>query len=198
MQIAQYHIAFNTLFNRYYAVLCAYSESFVGDRQVAEDLVQDVFVSIWTKRAELKFDETLASYLYRSAHNVSIQYLRRQRVKNQYSAHIHAKLTEAECIPMEWVTMDADPAEASEIQMLYRQGLEQLPAQTREIFLCSREKGMKYSEIAELTGLSVKSVEYHISKALEVFRKVLKDYLQLCFYSLSCIPKNMSIFTSFS
>ena len=177
MQILNNHIAFNTLFNRYYARLCAYSESFVGDRQTSEDLVQDVFVNIWMKRAELKFDETLVSYLYKAAHNASIQYLRRQKVKDRYNALLHAKLTEAECVPMEWVVTDTNPAEESEIQTLYRQGLEQLPAQTREIFLCSREKGMKYSEIAELTGLSVKSVEYHISKALEVFRMVLKDYL---------------------
>ena len=62
--------------------------------------------------------------------------------------------------------------------MLYQQALEQLPVQTREIFLCSREKEMKYSEIADLTGLSVKSIEYHISNALEVLRKALKDYLK--------------------
>ena len=177
MQIPNHHIAYNTLFNRYYAGLCVYSDSFVGDRQVAEDLAQDVFVNIWMRRAELKFDESLVPYLYKSVHNASIQYLRRQKVKNRYNAQIHAKLTEAECIPMEWVAIDSDPVEANEIQTLYRQGLEQLPAQTREIFLYSREKGMKYSEIAELTSLSVKSVEYHISKALEVFRKVLKDYL---------------------
>ena len=177
MQIVNHHIAFNTLFNRYYAALCVYSESFTGDRQMSEDSVQDVFVNIWMKRGELKFDETIVPYLYRAVHNTSIQYLRRQKVKDRYNAHIHAKLTEAECIPMEWVTIDADPAEENEIQTLYRQGLEQLPAQTREIFLCSREKRMKYSEIAELTGLSVKSVEYHISGALEVLRKVLKDYL---------------------
>jgi RNA polymerase sigma-70 factor (ECF subfamily) len=87
------------------------------------------------------------------------------------------RLTEAEMIPVEWIAINSDPAEANEIQKLYQQALNQLPAQTREIFLCSREKDMKYSEIAELTGLSVKSVEYHISKALDVFRKVLKDYL---------------------
>ena len=177
MKIDNRHIAFNSLFNRYYARLCVYSESFVGDRQLAEDLVQDVFVNIWMRRAELNFDETLVSYLYRATHNASIQHLRRQKVKDRYSAQIHAKLTEAECIPIEWVAIDTDPVEENEIQTLYRQGLEQLPAQTRDIFFCSREKGMKYSEIAELTGLSVKSVEYHISKALEVFRKVLKDYL---------------------
>ena len=177
MQIVNHHIAFNTLFNRYYAVLCAYSESFVNDRQLSEDLVQDVFVNVWMKRGVLKFDETIVPYLYRAVHNTSIQYLRHQKVKDRYNAHIHAKLTEAECIPMEWVTIDTNPAEANELQTLYRQGLEQLPAQTRGIFLYSRERGMKYSEIADLTGLSVKSVEYHISKALEVFRKVLKDYL---------------------
>ena len=177
MPIANKHIAFNSLFNRYYAGLCAYCESFVGDRQTSEDLVQDVFVHIWMKRAELDFDETLRSYLYKAVHNASVQHLRHQKVKDRYSAQLKAKLTEAESIPFEWVITNTDPAEATEIQALYQQALEQLPAQTREIFLGSREKGMKYSEIADLTGLSAKSIEYHISKALVVFRKILKDYL---------------------
>ena len=177
MQISNKQIAFNALFVRYYAGLCVYSESFVGDRQFSEDLVQDVFVHVWMKREELNFDESLGSYLYRAVHNASIQLLRRQRVKDRYSARINAKLTEAECISPEWVAIDTNPAEASEIQTLYRQALEQLSAQTREIFLYSREKEMKYSEIAEMTGLSVKSVEYHISKALDILRHILKDYL---------------------
>ena len=136
-----------------------------------------MFVNLWMKREELTFNETLVPYLYKSVHNASIQLLRHRKVQDQHKAHVHAKLTEAECIPMEWVAIDSDPAEENEIRALYQQGLEQLPAQTREIFLYSREKGMKYAKIAELTGLSVKSVEYHISKALAVFHEVLKDYL---------------------
>jgi len=64
MHLSNKHIAFNSLFNRHYVELCVYCESFVGEKQVAEDLVQDVFVHIWMKRSELNFDETLRSYLY--------------------------------------------------------------------------------------------------------------------------------------
>ena len=171
------HIAFSSLFNGYYAGLCAYCESFVGDRHVSEDLVQNVFINVWMKREELNIDETMRPYLYKAVHNAAIQFLRHEKVKNRYSASINAKLAEAELIPFDWVTIDSDAAELNEIKTLYRQALEQLPEQTREIFLCSREKEMKYSEIADLTGLSVKSIEYHISKALDVFRGALKDYL---------------------
>ena len=177
MQISNQHIAFDSLFNRYYAQLCVYCESFVGDKYVSEDLVQDVFMNIWMRRNELNLDETIKPYLYKAVHNSSIQFLRHHKVKERYNFRIKAKLTEAECIPFEWSIINTNPTEEAEIQILYHQALEQLPVQTRETFLCSREKGMKYSEIAELTGLSVKSIEYHISKALEVFRKVLKDYL---------------------
>lgn len=178
MQISKdKHTIFNSLFERYYAGLCVYSESFVGDKDISEDLVQDVFVNIWMKHAELDINEAMGAYLYKAVHNASIQFLRHQKVKNRYSALIKAKLAEAEQIPFEWVAVNPDPAEETEIRTLYNQALEQLPAQTRDIFLYSREKGMKYSEIAEITNLSIKSIEYHISKALEVFRKVLKDYL---------------------
>ncbi len=176
MQTSSKHAAFNSLFDRYYAGLCVYSESFVGNKQVSEDLVQDVFVNIWMKRTELDFNETMGAYLYRAVHNASIQFLRHQKVKDRYSVQVKAKLDEAELIPFEWIVMDPDPAEENEIRTLYQQALEQLPVQTRDIFLLSREKGMKYSEIVELTGLSIKSIEYHISRALDVFRKVLKDY----------------------
>ena len=171
------YIPFNSLFKRYYAGLCVYSESFTGSKQDAEDIVQNVFVQIWMKRSELNFDDSLRSYLYKAVHNASIQQLRHQKIKERYNAHITTKLAEGECIPFEWVAVDNDPAETNEIQTLYQQALEQLPHQTREIFMYSREKGMKYAEIAELTGLSVKSIEYHISRALEVFRKIMKDYL---------------------
>ena len=177
MQEASKHTAFDSLFNRHYAGLCAYCESFTGNKQVSEDLVQDVFINVWIKRSELIFDETIRSYLYRSVHNAAMRFLRHEAVKHRYSAHINAKLAEGELIPSELVATDGNPAELSEIQALYKQGLEELSPQTREIFLCSREKDMKYSEIADLTGLSVKAIEYHISKALEVLRKYLRDYL---------------------
>ena len=177
MQQDDQHKDFDALFNRHYAGLCVYAESFVGDKQTAEDLVQDVFVSVWMKRAELTFDETLNSYLYRAVHNGCIHFLRQQKVRNRYDVQIHAKITETELIPYEWVSLESDPAEVEEIQRLYRQVFEQLPVKTREIFILSRESEKKYAEIAELTGLTVKAVEYHISKALNVFREVYKDYL---------------------
>lgn len=183
MQKPELSNAFSTLFNRYYAGLCAYAGSLTGDSGMAEDLVQDVFVNVWMKRAELTFDESLRSYLYRAVHNASLQVLRRQKLTDRYDAHFNVKhfnvkMVEAECIPIEWVSTDTDVVETNEIHSLYQKALEQLSAQTREIFSCSREKDMKYSEIAALTGLSVKSVEYHVSKALDVLRMVLKDYLE--------------------
>jgi len=177
MQLSDEHIAFNSLFTGYYAKLCIYCESLVGDRHIAEDLVQDVFVSVWMKLHELNPDETVRSYLYKSVRNACFQYLRHQKVETGYSESVKTKLTEIECIPSHRVITDTDPAEQAEIQTLYLQALDRLPAQTREIFLCSRDKGMKYSEIAGLMNLSVKSVEYHISGALKVFREILKDYL---------------------
>ena len=177
MQITSAYTAFDSLFNRYYAGLCVYSESFVGNRQTAEDLVQDVLVNLWIKHEEFNLNDNMSAYLYKAVHNASIQYLRRQKVRDSYSANIKTKLAESDRIPFEWVTIDANLAESDEIQTLYQQAMKQLPEKTREVFLCSREKEMKYSEIAEYTGLSVKSVEYHISKALEVLRNVMKDYL---------------------
>ena len=167
---------FDLLFNRYFTGLCVYSDTLTGDRQISEDLVQDVFVAVWMKRDNLDFNEKMGPYLRRAVHHACLQHLRHQKIEGKYSALIQAKLTEAELISYSQTAVDADPVEVNEIASLYHQTLHQLPDQTREIFLLSREKGMKYSEIAIQMGLSVKSVEYHISKTLEILRKSLKDY----------------------
>ena len=177
MRYIDKYIAFDKIFKRFYAVLCVYAESFVRNLQTAEDLVHDVFVHVWERRENLTLDDTMSAYLYKSVHNACVEYLRHQKVKDRYTIQIKAILTEAELIPFEWVAVKSDPAEVNEIKRLYRHALNQLPAQTREIYISHREKGMKYSEIAEMTGLSLKSVEYHISKALGVLRIALKDYL---------------------
>jgi len=76
--------AFDSVFNKYYAGLCMYCCSLTGDSQIAEDLVQDVFVNVWMKRAELVFDETIRPYLYRAVHNADIQYLRREKERDRF------------------------------------------------------------------------------------------------------------------
>lgn len=170
-------VSYNDLFTEFYPRLCVYSESFVSDSLVAEDLVQDVFVNVWMKRSKLSLDGSLSSYLYRAVHNACIQYLRHQQVAGYNNIQIEARLTEAELIPFSWMNMTHDPAEKNEIYTLYKKAIGLLPEKTREIFLLSREQGLKNSEIAEKVGLSVKTIEYHISKALEIFRNIFKDYI---------------------
>jgi RNA polymerase sigma-70 factor (ECF subfamily) len=144
---------------------------------VAEDMVQDVFVNIWIKRAELHLDNNLLPYLYRAVRNASIQYLRHQQIAEQYNVQVYAKLREAELIPSSWMCLAHDLIEEKEIQALYETAIHALPEKTRDIFLLSRKQGMKNSEIAKHVNLSIKSVEYHISSALKTFRIVFKDYL---------------------
>lgn len=168
---------YNKLFIKFYPYLCVYSESMVSDTQTAEDIVQDVFTTIWMKRGELIFDDNLGPYLYKAVHNASIQYLRHQQVVNEHNALVQAKLKEDEFIPSFWKHFMPDPAVETEIQSLYEKAMDALPQKTREIFLLSREHGLKNSEIAQKINLSVKSIEYHISSALKIFRILFKDYL---------------------
>ncbi|MDR3061656.1 MAG: RNA polymerase sigma-70 factor [Dysgonamonadaceae bacterium] len=170
-------MTYDDLFLRFYPELCVYAESFISNRFIAEDLVQNVFVNIWIKKDELIFEKALSSYLYRSVHNACIQHLRHIQIINRNDAHIRAKLEEGELIDVSIINLSLDPAERSEILSLYEKAIDLLSGTTKEIFLMSREKGMKNQEIAKRLNLSVKSIEYHISRALNIFRKVFKDYL---------------------
>jgi RNA polymerase sigma-70 factor (ECF subfamily) len=154
-----------------------YSENIVSDTQVAEDIVQDVFTTVWIKRDKFTFDDSLKPYLYKAVHNASIHYLRHQQVINEHNAWVRAKLKEDEFIPSFWNYLMPDPAVETEIQDLYEKAMGALPQKTREIFLLSREQGLKNFEIALKINLSVKSIEYHISSALKIFRILFKDYL---------------------
>jgi RNA polymerase sigma-70 factor (ECF subfamily) len=149
----------------------------VADAQVAEDIVQDVFTTVWIKKDELTFDDGLSPYLYKAVHNASIQYLRHQQVVNGHNALVYAKLKEDEFIPSFWKHFIPDPAIETEIHDLYEKAMDALPQKTKEIFLLSREYGLKNAEIAQKINLSVKSIEYHISSALKIFRIIFKDYL---------------------
>ncbi len=168
--------SFNLLFTTYYGRLCMYAESFVDNSQIAEDLVQDVFVNIWLKREDLPFDDQLKPYLYKSVHNTCIQYLRGRINMERNHFRIENKLLEGELIPPALYLFPDDPIQRKEIQDLYKQALDSLSLKTRTIFLLSREQGMKNSEIAKQMGISLKTVEYHISRALSIFRIVMKDY----------------------
>lgn len=160
--------AFEELFHSNYPGMCSYSESLVKREDVAEEIVQDVFLNIWKNRENLKIVTSIHSYLYRSVFNNSMMYLR----KMQRETRLDIRWAED-------TRTGADPGEemnARELDALIIYTLEGLPERTREIFSMSRYEGMKYSEIAGKLSISVKTVEANMGKALKALRDSVEEF----------------------
>lgn len=165
--------AFEKLFRSYHTPLCLYAASITGSMEVAEEIVQDLFYYFWKKRQVLPTFGSVKGYLYRAVRNESIQYREHLNVREQYKEIILNKNTEISL---------ADPQgnmEYKELEELINGTLRKLPERRLKIFCMHRFQGMKYTEIASALSVSVKTVEAEMSKALQVLRKEIEDYIYL-------------------
>ena len=161
--------SFNKVFRRYYAPLTRFCVRFVGDSDQAAEIVQDLFVRIWTNREKLAVTTSFESYMLRSVRNSAITYINRERSHTDVNERLYADDSDAND-PSE--TLQSNNLEAS-----YQKVLATMPEKRREVFLASRFDGLKYTEIAEKLGLSQKTVEAHMSAAIKQLREGLKEYL---------------------
>lgn len=160
--------SFRQLFEKYYPALCHFAQQFTADSQLAEEIVQDLFVKIWEKRDSLQVDFSLKQYLFRSIKNLCINFLRHEKIKKKYASDIQ-KNPEPDDNADHWFL---------EIDLMKKieESIESMPPRRKEIFLLSREQGLKYKEIADSMGISVKTVEAQMGLALKHLRENLKDY----------------------
>ena len=156
-------------FSKYYRVVLSFISGYVDDRDAALDLAQDVFLSLWKNRAKVDFEGNPARYLFVLAKNKALNYLRKEISRDRYTKEtLYLKALEAST-PSVFMRCD--------VNSLRTKALAELSEDARETWDLSREKGLKYKEIAEIQGISVKTVEYRIARAMYVFRKHFKDYL---------------------
>ena len=165
-------VVFDVIFHYYYSGLCAYCERITGSLQVAEDIVQGLFVALWVKCEQIQITTSLKNYLFTSVKNRSLDYLKREQRKSQQLKHLAEQQELPENLSSLWF------AEA-ELQAIVEKSLEKLPPRCREIFELSRVEGLKNQEIADKLGLSKRTVELQVSNALKQLRTDLKDYLPL-------------------
>lgn len=161
--------SFEVLFHRYYPGMCLYAQSLLKKENVAEEVVQDVFYSIWKNRKNFRLTSGWQSYLYRSVYNNSMNYLR--KTKNEYRLDFDVSVREE--------GTSGDPFEEmnyNELNETIRETMEKLPERTRHIFRLSRFEGLTYKEIAKKLSISVKTVESNMGKALKAFRLSLEEY----------------------
>jgi RNA polymerase sigma-70 factor (ECF subfamily) len=149
--------------------LCRFVFRYVGSRDEAEDIVQEVFVAIWEHGHAFQAADALP-YLYKAALNRVVSRKRHHVVRERFAADFGA----ADGPRHE----DTDERAAeSELAQAVARGIEALPARCRLVFIMSREQGLSHAQIATALGLSVKTVESHIWRALTSLRASLAPFL---------------------
>ena len=161
---------FEMVFRDYYTPLVRYGNTFLKDTDETEDVVQQVFVSLWEKRTQLDIHTSVRAVLYRAVHNACLNRLKHQKVHRDYAGDWKNTQSDSE---------QTDVLEAAELQQRINRAIEGMPEQCARIFKMSRFEQLKYQEIADQLGLSVKTVENQMGKALKIIREALKDYLPL-------------------
>ena len=157
------HAAMDYLFDNYYNSLCNHALRLVKDASIAEDVVQEVMMTIWKKRAQINIDSSLKAYLYRSVTNRSLNHLRDKR--NQVVE-----------IEDKYLDVSADVEQKiyyNETEQIIMNEVNKLSPRCRQIFIMNRLDQMKYKEIAAELEISVKTVEHHIAKGLHILRDSL-------------------------
>jgi hypothetical protein len=156
------------------------AQSYVRDRQAAEDIVGDVFMSFWGGRENIGILSSLDSYMLRAVKNRALNYLR--DVAGKMEKENLADTDEYNAIMLDADILSSDSLAFilhSEVSEIFRSILDSLPKRTKEIFLASRFYGKTYREIADLLGVSERIVKRDIQSALKNLRVALKDYLPI-------------------
>jgi RNA polymerase sigma-70 factor, ECF subfamily len=161
--------AFDTVFRAHYAHLVAFGQGLLRDRAAAEDAAQDVMLELWRRREEIAITESLRAYLLRATRNRALNQLRHANVAMRAEPH----LVSEESVN----ATGASQLVAGELRDALAAAVSELPPACREVFELSRGQGLRYAEIASTLGISVKTVESQMGKALKHLRSRLAAWL---------------------
>jgi len=162
--------AFSFLFSFYYTDLVMFANIYLKDKDISEELVQDVFVKLWEERQSITITSSLKSYLLKSVQNKSLDWIRHLKIRQQHNQETISSAALFDFDTENYVLY-------SELENRIEKIIEQLPVEIAEAYNLNRIEGLKYHEIAEKLNVSQRTVEVRIGKALQILRIELKDYL---------------------
>ena len=166
------HLAFKTLYYRYFEALFRFLWRQTHNEELAKDLLQELFSRVWKSRHHLDPQQPIKSYLYRIGHNLVIDH-RRQNAHRVDSLDAHPEIEPAYAADEQFDLQDKIAA-----------AIKSLPEPVRLVFAMNRFDGVKYAEIAAVLNISVKTVEARMSKALALLREKLAPFLMSLLFLL--------------
>ena len=154
--------AFSSIYHQYWQELYGIAHRLLKEQNLAEDVLHDVFADLWERRKKLYIESSLRGYLMVCVRNRCLKTLRQYKKVEELPSELH-------------ITDSSQESQLyrNELQERLYHLLERVPRKSKEVFVLSREEQLSYKEIASRTNLSIKSVEYHISKVLMKLRSAI-------------------------
>ena len=169
--------SFRNIFNEYFKPLCHLSLHYLEDNDEANEVVQAAFVKLWEIRHELNADSNLRNFLFTLVKNNCLNILKRRQILLKH--HEKIKWIEMHYQYESLASIGGDFLEYNELKEKIDISIQKLPEHCRIVFEMSRFDDLKNREIAEKLGVTQKTVEAHLTKALKILRNDLKEYLPI-------------------
>ncbi|WP_333862761.1 RNA polymerase sigma factor [Sphingobacterium sp.] len=161
--------AFSKIYELYAEPLIEYASRKVRSLEEARDLIQDLFIYLWEKRADLNINQSLRAYLFRALNRRILNHYRKNNTQEEYASYI-SKMADA--------IVDPDlSVEVKELEQNIQFALSKMPNKVREIYRLSREEYLSVREIAHHLNLSEQTIKNQLTTALSIIRQVLKGII---------------------
>jgi RNA polymerase sigma-70 factor, ECF subfamily len=159
--------AFKTIYSKYYVFLCAVATDVLGSSDDCKDVVQEVFLGIWKRRQHWRPEGPLKPYLYRSVYNRALNYINKEKSKKRVLDHYSISRADSPDQPIYEL-------EIKELSQEMWKVIKQLPKRRYLIFILHKVHGLKYKEVADTLGISIKTVDNQMGLALKFLRDELE------------------------
>ncbi|MEM9895828.1 MAG: RNA polymerase sigma-70 factor [Bacteroidota bacterium] len=163
--------SFKRLFEKNYNRVFFYAKKYTDVAEISEEAVSEVFLKLWKRRKLIRVTSSFQSYLFTSVRNKCLDILRKEAKSKFESDSLLESTPSTHSVTMEIV-------ESNELQQRIEKAIEKLPKDRRKIFLMSRNKGLKYQEIANILGISIKTVETQMGRSLRYLREKFSKELE--------------------
>lgn len=174
---------FSKFFQENHRKFLSFTYSYIRNQDDAEDILMESMAALWENRHKWENDSNISALLLTIIKNKALNYLAHEQVRMRAEDEINLHLQRELNLRVSSL-MSCNPEKIfdSEIQEIMESTLKKLPEQTKRIFVLSRFNNTPNKQIAEMLGVSVKTVEFHLTRTLKVLRKDLKDYLLTLFF----------------
>ncbi|WP_337965546.1 RNA polymerase sigma-70 factor [uncultured Flavobacterium sp.] len=165
-------LAYTEIFERYSRLLVNHAYKILGNPDEANDIVQEIFLSIWNKRYELKITGSLSSYLYKATKNRILNHIAHEKVVSRYADSI------SDFIESDYILADSKIRE-QELEAIIAKEIALLPEKMREVFLLRKVEELSYDEIALQLNITDKTAKQQVYNSLKILREKLKSLVSV-------------------